>query len=109
MPEPVESTGAKGAKYLSSVSRYAESFIIRYGQEKKLAFATYRTRKLQISPSDKHYEITKEMEYRPDKVSYQFYKAPDFWWKIMELNKMKDVLEFKAGRNIVLPDSVLLF
>jgi hypothetical protein len=46
------------------------------------------------------------MEYRPDLVSQDKYGLPDFWWKIMEVNGMKDIMDFKAGKTIVLPENV---
>jgi hypothetical protein len=39
-------------------------------------------------------------------MSFDKYGVSDFWWKIMEANGMKDVMEFKAGRTIVLPENV---
>jgi len=46
------------------------------------------------------------MEYRPDLVSRDKYGIPDFWWKIMEVNNIKDIIDFKAGRTIVLPENI---
>ena len=46
-------------------------------------------------------------EYRPDLVSNRVYGTPDFWWRIMEANNIKDVFEFKAGLNLRIPGSVL--
>ena len=51
--------------------------------------------------------ITKGSEYRPDLVSFDEYGTIDFWWKIMEVNGIKDILDFAAGRNIRLPNNVL--
>ena len=59
------------------------------------------------STNDKYTVITKGYEYRPDLVSYQAYGTPDFWWKIMEVNGIKDIFDFKSGLNIVIPDNVL--
>lgn len=106
MPKSIEYTGAEGRKYVSSTSRYATMPVIEY--EGRLAYPIYKRKKLKFSSSDQHYEITKDMEYRPDLVSNLFFGVPDFWWRIMEMNHMFDILEFKSGRNIMLPGSSLL-
>lgn len=106
MPNPVTRTFTEGAG-VSPASRYASAALIYY--EGKLTFPIYRKKKTSFTSADQHYEITQEVEFRPDKVSYKFYGAPDFWWKIMEMNGMKDILEFRSGRNIVLPGSGLMF
>jgi len=107
MPSPIKYTGAEGSSYTLPSSRYAVTPVIIY--EGKATFPIYRKRKNPLSPTDQHYEITKEMEYRPDKLSHRYYGAPDYWWKIMEMNGMKDILEFRAGRNIVMPGGTLMF
>lgn len=106
MPKPIEYTRSEGRTYVSSTSRYISSPIVLY--EGKLTYPIYKKKKVRLSPKDQHYEITKDVEYRPDLVSNMFFGAPDFWWRIMELNGMKDILEFREGRNIVLPGSSLL-
>lgn len=105
MPRPIQYTKAEGRKYVPPTSRYVMTPVINY--EGKLAYPIYRKKKLKINPQDQHYEITQDVEYRPDLVSHMFFGAPDFWWRIMELNGMKDILEFKEGRNIILPGSNL--
>ena len=106
MPKPFEYADFLGNKYVPPTSRYALIPVITY--EGKLAYPIYKKKKLAFHPRDQHYEITKEMEYRPDLVSHKFFGAPDFWWKIMEMNRMQDILEFRAGRNIILPGSSLM-
>lgn len=107
MPNPVKYTGSEGMAYTTTSSRYAMTPVIIY--EGKATYPVYRKRYSPFGPQDRHYEITKETEYRPDKVSHRFYGTPDYWWKVMEMNGMKDILEFKAGRNIVLPGGSLMF
>lgn len=107
MARSFEYTNQEGRKYVPPTSRYATLPVIKY--EGKLAYPIYKRKKVSINHQDQHYEITKEDEYRPDLVSYKFFGAPDFWWKIMEANRMKDILEFRSGRNIVLPGSGLMF
>jgi len=106
MPKPIHYTKSEGRRYVPPTSRYATIPVIEY--EGKLAYPIYRKKKLSFGSSDQHYEITKDMEYRPDLVSNAFFGAPDFWWKIMEMNRMQDILEFRAGRNIIIPGSNLL-
>ena len=52
--------------------------------------------------------ISPGYEYRPDLISQMVYGSPDFWWKIMEVNSIKDIFDFKAGVNLRIPDSNLL-
>jgi hypothetical protein len=47
--------------------------------------------------------IPVSIQYRPDLLSQKKYGTVDFWWKIMEVNEIKDVMNFKAGRTILLP------
>ena len=107
MPSPVQYSGIEASAYALPSSRYFKSPVIYY--EGKITYAIYKKSDISFSSTDSHYEITKETEYRPDKVSHRFYGAPDFWWKIMEMNGMKDILEFRAGRNITLPGGSLMF
>lgn len=93
---------------VSATSRYAHRLIIHYGSLNKATFAIYKTPSIGPASDDKFYEITKEVEFRPDLVSFRFYGLPDFWWRIMEINKMKDIMEFRAGRNIRLPGGSLM-
>ncbi len=108
MPEPIRyDTNMDRNANLLPTSRYASSPVVHY--EGKVTYPIYRKPKISFAPNDQHYEITHEVEFRPDIVSYRMYGAPDFWWKIMEMNGMKDILEFRAGRNIILPGSGLKF
>jgi hypothetical protein len=40
-------------------------------------------------------------------VSYEFYGTPDYWWRIMELNGMKDIMEFRTGVNIIISGNII--
>jgi len=106
MPREIEYTKAEGRSYVPPSSRYARTPVVYY--EGRLTYPIYKKKRLNFAPQDQHYEITKDVEFRPDLVSYMFFGAPDFWWKIMEMNGMKDILEFRSGRNIILPGSGLL-
>lgn len=98
-----------GTKNLvSSTSRYTYRPVIQYGSLKKATFAIYNKSITAPSAADTFYEIAKEVEFRPDLVSFKFYSVPDFWWRIMEVNRMKDIMEFRAGRNIRIPSGSLI-
>ncbi len=78
-----------------------------YSEDKFITFETYKRKYNAPSPEDQWLEITPAVAYRPDLVSYEIYGAPDFWWRIMEFNGMKDILEFKPGANIRLPGGII--
>lgn len=59
-----------------------------------------------MSTNDQVAVIPNGMQYRPDLVSKEKYGTVDFWWKIMEVNDIKDVMDFTAGRTIVLPGNI---
>ena len=101
-------TGFSTNKVVSPTSRYNNKKIVYYGDKAKITFATYKKQNLSFGPKDKFYEITKDVEFRPDLVSYYAYGISDYWWRIMEMNGMKDILEFRAGKNIRLPQSFLM-
>jgi hypothetical protein len=94
-------------KYVGATSRYANSMIIYYTEDKKTTFEIYKKQNKGISGKEQWLEITKPYEYRPDMVADEIYGAPHLWWSIMEFNGMKDILEFKAGVNIRIPGDVL--
>lgn len=92
---------------IDSVSRYQKSRVIYYGDLPKTTFEIYK-RILVTGDStlDKVALVTPGWEYRPDLVSFDFYGVPDFWWKIMEANKINDILDFKSGLTIKLPSAI---
>ncbi len=104
----IKYTGYSTNKLVDPTSRYNNKPVIYYGVKPKVTFSLYKKKNLTFSPGDKFYEITKEVEFRPDLVSYYSYGVPDYWWRIMEMNDMKDVLEFRAGKNIRIPQSHLM-
>ena len=93
--------------YVNASSRYASSKVIEYSEKKHITFEIYKRQRHVPSEDDQWLEITKAVEYRPDLVSVEIYGSPDFWWRLLEYNGMKDILEFKAGKNIRLPGDVL--
>jgi hypothetical protein len=108
MANPIEYSRGGTTRATNNTSRYSSSKVIYYGTDRKLAYAIYKRKKIAFQSDDKYYEIAKEVEFRPDLVSYAIYGIPDYWWKIMEMNGMKDILEFRAGRNIRLPGGTIM-
>jgi hypothetical protein len=106
MANKIEFTDVRATNFVTKVSRYASSKVLYYSDEKILTFETYKRRNYSKSSRDKVAVIPPGMEYRPDLVSKERYGLPDFWWKIMEANGIKDIMEFKAGKTIILPENV---
>jgi hypothetical protein len=99
--------GQARSNIVKSTSRYFGSKVYQYSDDKLLTFEIYKRRPIPPpSENDQWLEITPAVEYRPDLVSYEIYGSPDFWWRIMEINGMKDILEFKSGRNIRVSGSI---
>jgi hypothetical protein len=108
MSNQITSTTISAQRYVSVGSRYANGTVIYYGPNNIITFTTYKRGSQALSNNDRYAVVTKGVEFRPDLASYQFYGAPDFWWRILEANGMMDVMEFKAGVNIRLPDLLLI-
>lgn len=106
MANKIEYTDLKPEKFVSRISRYASSRVIYYSEERIVTFETYKKEKYKPSANDQVAVIPPGMEYRPDLVSRQKYGVTDFWWKIMEVNNIKDIIDFKAGRTIILPENI---
>lgn len=106
MANKIEFTNTRPTEFVNRLSRYSESRVIYYSDLKIITFETYKRKSYISSPKDQVTVITPGMEYRPDLMSSDKYGAPDFWWKIMEANGIKDVADFKAGRTITLPENV---
>lgn len=105
MANKIEVSNLQPSNFIDNTSRYWGSKIVYYGDHRFITFETYKKHTYVPSESDRFYVITKGTEYRPDLVSMRAYGSTTYWWKIMEVNNMKDVLEFKAGTNIVIPSS----
>lgn len=104
----IETTTINPRQFVPVTSRYADASVIYYTENKLLTFKTYVKTPIQPNQKDKFLVITKHYEYRPDLVSFDVYGTPDFWWKIMEVNNIKDIFDFTAGQTIRLPDSVFI-
>ena len=106
MANKIEFTNLKATDFVTSISRYASSRVLYYSDEKMLTFETYKKNKFSSTKNDQVAVIPPKMEYRPDLASNEKYGLPDFWWKILEANGMRDVMDFKAGKTIILPENV---
>lgn len=103
-----EETTLSAKRFVPVSSRYSASKVVYYTENKLLTFKTYR-KQTSSTPglNDKYYVVTPGTEYRPDLVSYSVYGTPDFWWRIMEANNIKDIFDFKSGLNIFIPNAIL--
>jgi hypothetical protein len=89
--------------YVVPTSRYLNSKVIYYGNQKKMTFNTYKRQDFTESQDDKFMLVTAGYEYRPDLVSQKVYFTPDYWWRIMEANNISDILDFRSGITVRLP------
>lgn len=107
MANYIKYTNLNSRNFVPVTSRYTNSSVLYYGENNILTFTTYKKPKYTPTNTDKYTVVTGGTEYRPDLVSSAAYGTVDFWWKILEANGLKDVYEFKAGLNIVLPSALL--
>jgi hypothetical protein len=107
MANYIEIAPLDSRRFITASSRYVNNIIYYYSENKFLTFEVYKKKPIPNSDRDKYYVISSGTEYRPDLVSQKAYGTPDFWWKIMEANNIKDVFDFKAGLNIRIPDTLL--
>jgi hypothetical protein len=107
MANYTQNTRISALRFVPVSSRYAESPVIYYTENKLLTYPIYKKSPIPPSSSDRYYVVTPGKEYRPDLVSLTAYGTVDFWWKIMEANNIKDIFEFKAGLNLRIPHAVL--
>jgi hypothetical protein len=106
MANYIEKTNFRSNRFVPISSRYNGSSVIYYSENKFITFDTYKKQEYTPNSGDQYWVITPGTEYRPDLVSYNAYGTVDFWWRIMEANGLKDILEFKSGLNIVIPNSI---
>jgi hypothetical protein len=106
MANKIEFTDLQANDFVTRVSRYSSSKVIYYSDNKIITFETYKKQKFESSQTDQVAVIPPGMEYRPDLVSKEKYGIPDFWWKIMEANNISDIIDFRAGRTIILPENI---
>lgn len=106
MANKIEYTNINPIRFVTATSRYANSRVIFYSEDKITTFETYKKQKFTPTQQDQVAVIPPGMQYRPDLVSRDRYGTVDFWWKIMEVNQIKDIFDFKAGKTIILPGNI---
>lgn len=106
MANKIEYTTISPEIFVTNFSRYSNSSVIYYSDNKILTFTTYKKKKYTPGANDQVAVIPSKMQYRPDLVSKEKYGTVDFWWKIMEVNNIIDIFDFKAGKTIILPDNI---
>jgi hypothetical protein len=89
--------------FIDGASRYNSSPLIYWGDLNQKTFKIYKRKAYVSSPDDKFGVITGRTQYRPDLISYVAYGDSRYWWKIMEANNIFDVMDLKAGLNILIP------
>lgn len=108
MANYIEETDLDAKRFVPISSRYANEVVVYKTDNKLLTFKTYKKTITPSSDRDVYAVISPGSEYRPDLVSQKAYGTPDFWWKILEANNIKDIFDFKSGLNIKIPDAILL-
>ncbi len=103
----IEDTNLSQTSFVTPLSRYVKSPIVRYGDDKALTFKIYKRPKKLLSTNDLFTVIQPQYQYRPDLLANKVYNDPEFWWVIMEANDIFDIFDFKAGVNIRLPATLL--
>lgn len=99
----IERANLQKSNFIDAASRYNSSPIIYWGPKRLITFEIYKRKKPVDEPDQKVYVISPGTQYRPDLVAFRAYGDPRYWWKIMEFNKIYDILDFKTGRTIVIP------
>ncbi len=104
MTVPIEKANLRPESVLSGSSRYLGQNVIYWGDKKLITFDTYIRRPYVVAGDEKIFLIPKTYEYRPDLVAYKIYRTSELWWFILEANGMKDIMDFKSGKTIIIPN-----
>ena len=109
MANYVEESNLFASRFVNFSSRYDEAKVYYYviDGNRKISFETYKKKPYKNSNKDIFMLLTPKYEYRPDLVSLDVYGVVDYWWKVMEVNNIKDIMEFKTGKTIRIPSDVL--
>src|SRR4051812_37343415 len=107
MTVPIVPANIRATSVLRGLSRYKESVIIYWGEQKRIAFETYLRTPYTQTGKERVVLVTPGLAYRPDLLAFEVYGFPDGWWKILEVNKISDVFDFKPGITVMLPDALL--
>jgi hypothetical protein len=106
MANEIEVTDLNAKTFVATGSRYSNSAVLKYGENKILTFETYKRQSMELEKTDVYTIVTPGHEYRPDLLSQEYYGVPDLWWKILEANGIMDIFDFKVGTNIRLPKNI---
>lgn len=109
MAHPTKKSGINPAAHVMQTSRYIHSDILYYSENNNLTFETYKAKNKDFyrKSSGQYTQITAATEFCPHLVSYEIFGTSDLWWRIMEENNMKDILEFRQGVTIKIPGNIL--
>lgn len=109
MANYIEESNFVGSRFSNLGSRYYNSKVIYYviNGSRKIAYEVYKKSSNLNSNKDVFMLIVPRYEYRPDLASLDAYGVVDYWWKILEVNNIKDIMEFKTGRTIRIPSNVI--
>jgi len=99
-------TEIPASKYVDSTSRYRNSDVIYYGENNLITFKTYKRGEIGTTSRDKYFLIDRAREFRPDLVAKAAYGIASLWWRIMQLNGMKDILDFRTGVTVRIPNTI---
>jgi len=105
MANKIVETNLRPTAFVDALSRYKDSSVIYYGKQNRVTFKTYVRTIDPISPDDRFTVISPGREFRPDLVSQDVYGIPNLWWKILEVNQIQDIFDFKTGLNIRIPQN----
>lgn len=103
----IEQSTIRPDKMVRGFSRYLNSPVIYWGEQRRITFETYLRKPYTLTGKERVTRITPGLEYRPDLLAYDVYGTPDAWWKILEVNGIKDIYDFKTGITVVLPDNLI--
>lgn len=103
MAIPVRTSNTTSKTFVTVTSRYYNSDVLVYGNNKILTFETYKRNDIETSAGDRYAVVPPGEEYRPDLTSFRAYGTVDYWWLILEANKIKDIFDYKANINIRIP------
>jgi hypothetical protein len=106
MTQKIEPTNIMVGQVAAVGSRYRSGQnVIYYGDQRFITYDLYIRTPYEKTGTEQVMVISKGVEYRPDLVSFDFYGFGDNWWRILEANGIQDILEFKAGKTILLPEA----
>ncbi len=106
MTVPIENANVNVTRLISGFSRYRKQTPIYYGEQRILTFDTYLRFPYVKTGSERVMVVTKGVEYRPDLVANDVYGISEAWWKILEVNGIDDIFDFKSGITIFLPEDL---